>query len=434
MGAKSALLTISDGAVTIEKGKEKPIHVPIAKAATNVTVQKGLFFSTLVFRSEQGKRRVGGLTKKEASDVYFWLQQHWLHHLAPTVSEAANQINAILMSGYPRQSRVQRISKLAKESASSFGKVTDETWTLDLDLTPFRTVLQFSQLKPSDIDGIRRQYIYRKKAEFQAYFDEVETFPLTELQREACIADEDNNLVLAGAGTGKTSTMVGRSGFLIQSNQAKPEQILMLAFANKAAAEMQERIEEKLGDLGIQASTFHKLGKEIIATVEGAQPSISPIAEDDKLLGFHVNQWFAELMEEKWYSKLVIKYFQEHLYAEANPFDFGSEGAYFEYIRANEIRTLKGEPVKGFGECLIANYLSEKGVEYKYEAPYEQPTRDLEYRQYQPDFYLPDFGVYLEHVGIDRKGNTATYVDREKYHQGMAWKMTVAVDPGRIMS
>ena len=40
---------------------------------------------------------------------------------------------------------------------------------------------------------------------------------------------------------------------------------------------------------------------------------------------------------------------------------------YYEYIFANEIRTLKGELVKSLGECLIANYLFEQGVEYEYE-------------------------------------------------------------------
>lgn len=76
--------------------------------------------------------------------------------------------------------------------------------------------------------------------------------------------------------------MVGRAGFLIHSGQARPDQILMLAFANKAAREMQERLDERVGAKGIVASTFRKLGMDIIASVENARPSISPLAEDDK--------------------------------------------------------------------------------------------------------------------------------------------------------
>ena len=77
----------------------------------------------------------------------------------------------------------------------------------------------------------------------------------------------------------KQAQWVGRAGFLIKSNQAKPNNILMLAFGKKASTEMQERIEERLGNIGITASTFHGLGKQIIAQVEGAQPSLTPLAE-----------------------------------------------------------------------------------------------------------------------------------------------------------
>jgi ATP-dependent exoDNAse (exonuclease V) beta subunit len=55
---------------------------------------------------------------------------------------------------------------------------------------------------------------------------------------------------LAVAGAGKTSTMIGGAGFLVESAQCQPNQILMLAFANKAAAEMQERLDERIDEKG----------------------------------------------------------------------------------------------------------------------------------------------------------------------------------------
>ena len=42
--------------------------------------------------------------------------------------------------------------------------------------------------------------------------------------------------------------------------------------------------------------------------------------------------------------------------------------------------------------------------------------------QYQPDFYLPAYDLYLEHFGIDEHGDTAAGIDRAAYHEGMAWK------------
>src|SRR5690606_3200395 len=145
-----------------------------------------------------------------------------------------------------------------------------------------------------DLEKMRQSYVARQLQRYADVFAAVESQPLTERQREACVGDEDNNLVLAGAGTGKTSVMVGRDGYLLKSGQAQASEILMLAFANKAAAEMQERIDHRLGKCGITASTFHKLGKEIIAKVEGQQPSLTPLAEDDKALALQVNRWFEE--------------------------------------------------------------------------------------------------------------------------------------------
>ena len=41
---------------------------------------------------------------------------------------------------------------------------------------------------------------------------------------------------------------------------------------------------------------------------------------------------------------------------------------------------------------------------------------------YRPDFYLTDYKVYLEYFGIDKNGNTADYIPRDKYHAEMKWK------------
>ena len=94
------------------------------------------------------------------------------------------------------------------------------------------------------------------------------------------------------------------------------------------------------------------------------------------------------------------------------PLIFKTQGEYFESIFANEIRTLKGETVKGLGELWIANHLFMLGVAYQYEAAYEHKTSGQDYRQYQPDFYLPDCGIYLEHWGIDRDGEYGAFCGR----------------------
>ena len=70
------------------------------------------------------------------------------------------------------------------------------------------------------VEKLNERFVAKQLAEYETYFDQVETKPLTENQRKACVRDEKFNLVLAGAGTGKTSTMIGRAGYLLKSGLA----------------------------------------------------------------------------------------------------------------------------------------------------------------------------------------------------------------------
>jgi len=82
---------------------------------------------------------------------------------------------------------------------------------------------------------------------------------LNEEQYAAATSSESQNLIIASAGTGKTSTIVGRIGYLLSSG-VKPQEILLLTFTNKAAAEMVQRVAELFGkDIAskIDAGTFH---------------------------------------------------------------------------------------------------------------------------------------------------------------------------------
>jgi DNA helicase-4 len=428
-GAKSASFQLDESSLTLHASTGERYVVLTESLANESVYHQGLFFSQLILQTDKGTIRFGGLPKRDAVQLYDCFRQYWLTHLAPVIDKTAHQLQLILDRRYLRTSHIPKVQSFAQRAVDKFHIVPAGDWLGSVDLRPFRFVFEVANWSADDVEQHRQCYVQRLKDKHANYFDSVESNPLTPRQCEACIIDEDNNLVLAGAGMGKTSTMIGRAGFLLKSKQAKPAQILMLAYARKASKEMQERIDLRLGDCGITVNTFHKLGKEIIARVEGAQPSLTPLVEDDKALAWQVNQWFELHLQDESYQKKVLDYFKYHLYPEANPFDFKSEGEYYEYLQANDIHTLKqdprtlmGEKVKSWGECLVANYLFKLGIEYRYEAEYEHVTRDLTYRQYQPDFYLPDYGIYLEYYGIDKDGNTAPYIDREQYHKGMQWK------------
>jgi len=75
-------------------------------------------------------------------------------------------------------------------------------------------------------------------------------------QLAAVRAPFGHNLVIASAGTGKTSTIVARIERLIEEG-VDPEKILLLTFTNKAAAEMVGRLQKRFGKISIEAGTFH---------------------------------------------------------------------------------------------------------------------------------------------------------------------------------
>ncbi|MBD7976729.1 DNA helicase II [Serpens gallinarum] len=89
---------------------------------------------------------------------------------------------------------------------------------------------------------------------------------LNDAQRQAVAAPRGRQLVLAGAGSGKTRVLVHRIAWLIQVEHASAHSILSVTFTNKAAAEMRQRIEQLLGlnPAGMWVGTFHGLAHRLL--------------------------------------------------------------------------------------------------------------------------------------------------------------------------
>lgn len=261
-GAKPVQLRLSENQLEIEiTNGQRVVVLPDNLAKTKVR-RDGFLFADLCLATDQGDILVKGISKQNSLEHIHWLKSVWFAQLAPEMAKLSAELQELLDSGYPRTSTLNQVVLPAKQAVKRFGVVGDKTAYPAVNFKPFESLQFWANWAEADFALLQKNYVSHQLSVHKTFFDKVETKPLTDRQREACVVDEDNNLVLAGAGTGKTSTMVGRAGYLLQSGQAHADEILMLAFANKAAAEMQERLEKRLGDCGIAASTFHKLGKD----------------------------------------------------------------------------------------------------------------------------------------------------------------------------
>lgn len=89
---------------------------------------------------------------------------------------------------------------------------------------------------------------------------------LDEEQKKAIVEDSDYVLLVAGAGSGKTTTMAAKVKYLVDIKNIKPEEILVISFTNQATKELQMRINHQFG-IPATICTFHKLGYDILKKI-----------------------------------------------------------------------------------------------------------------------------------------------------------------------
>ncbi|KEP70005.1 helicase IV [Thioclava dalianensis] len=297
----------------------------------------------------------------------------------------------------------------------------------------------------SDPNAVRdasiEMFVEDQLLRWKDFFDTVETMPLTPEQRLSVVVDEDATLVLAGAGSGKTSVITAKAAYLVKAEIRKPSELLLLAFAKDAATEMSERIEARCG-VPVAARTFHALAYEIIGEVEGEKPSLAPTATDDKAFSSLMKEILRHVVASASdVAQTVIGWFAGFFDDFPTEWDFKTKHEWYAQIESRNLRTLQGETVNSFEELLIANWLFRNGIAYEYEPSYEHKLQKTGRRVYTPDFRLTESGIYIEHFGVRKKQGrdgkeeltTAPYIDREDYLEGMNWKRQVHAEHETVL-
>jgi DNA helicase-4 len=430
----STVIEISDIGVTIEV-KDRLIKIQWEELVVPPLFNLSFFGQIISFKTANKNYVFTMLAYSSKRIQQSGCEQLWALSNIKRVETLLTSIQKITTNRYLRQSSINSIQLAVNQECqrwlpwfkpSKLSKLSNLSKAMATIAEKLTLLCYYQSWRGQGIDDCRERYINKQLQTYKTFFDKVESNPLTLSQRRACIIDNDNNLLLAGAGTGKTSVMVGRTGYLLNSLQAKSTEILLLAYGRKAADEMDERIKDKLSTDKISATTFHSLGLSIITQVEGKKPKLSVFSQDEKAKFTWVQSYLKKIINEQGqYRELMLEYFTQYYYVERSCFDFKSLGDCYQYFNDNDIRSFKGEQVKSFATLYIANWLFSHGIEYRYQAKYAYDVKTIEHKQYQPDFFLPVLDVYIEYYEINKNGDTATYIDNDTYQKGIKHKQDI---------
>lgn len=260
---------------------------------------------------------------------------------------------------------------------------------------------------------------------------------LNQLQRDAVVSEELRLLVLAGAGSGKTKTLLQKIIYLIEEKRINPSEILAITFTKNAANEMIDRLimvadtdgkyEAVISDKyknknekesarlsflrkykwinSLTLKTFHSLCYSILRNygvnefdnkfkIIGEEKS----NEDDELSKYIASETSfdvfhkitIELCENNQYlldlKRYILDYIVDkiHIDKQQNG-NFKKDGKYY--------TTLDGTMVRSKSEQYIADWLYRHSISYEYE-----PLLNIKDFNFRPDFYIKDANLYIEHI------------------------------------
>jgi len=276
---------------------------------------------------------------------------------------------------------------------------------------------------------------------------------LNELQRQAVISEEKRLLVLAGAGSGKTKTLLQKLIYLVEEKGINPSNILAITFTKNAANEMIDRLiisadttkkyekilldknikrEEKDKERYIQQKkhkwiehltirTFHSFCYSVLRNYGVSEfDNKFRIIGDDKRdeedeLSKHVapetafgvfHKLLIEQCEDVNYllnlKRYILDYVIDKIHIDNKRKDLSHDGKYF--------TSLDGTRVRSKSEQFIADWFYRHSIKYEYE-----PRLNIKDFDFHPDFYIPEANLYIEHIS-DKSAPTKS--KEEQFQKG----------------
>jgi len=374
-------LHLADGRVCIVGGVNQPAATGIVQTVAEARAAERKRAKRRAARTRREKQLAAGLEKP-----LLQLDRRAKLLLDGTTYVRYNQAAAVrerIAEALPPSLRKSVRQHLSSRAAGAFNR-----------LWPLRADRGFEQARQAANDA----YVATQREAVRTAAHDL-GYPPTDEQADAIATDEHVTLVLAGAGTGKTAVITGKIAHLVRNECVAPEEILVLAFNRKAAAEIRERLPADLK--GAEVRTFHSFGLHVLRR-SGESPAISELAKQSELLERLVDDGVRRLIKQGW---TPLTDFVTGQNVSVSPFDFRDATAYNSFLRRCRRRPLGGGyDVRSLEELEIANFLWLHGIEYEYGPTIHWrsgwgPARER--KSCRLDFFLPKHNVYIEHVELN---------------------------------
>lgn len=321
--------------------------------------------------------------------------------------------------------------------------ITNNARTLRIDVTLAKKFIASFSKFALDVELHNKLYVDKKIIEYKYYFDGIlnnidPNIMLDEEQRRAVITDDNHCLLVAGAGAGKTTTMAAKVKYLVEKQNIKPEEIIVISYTNKAINELKERINKGL-NIKAKICTFHSFAFEIVRQFTNEPPEIN----------FSAYKIVFEMLEKSIFNNkqlmrnlvLFMGYYfdladdvfqydnleQYHMIKASQDYETLKSGL-GEYIkkvesqRERQVKTITGEYLRSIQEVQIANFLYLNNIDYEYEKVYPYEIANAR-KKYTPDFFVSqgEHTAYIEHYGITESyySNVFTPSQLQKYKKSI---------------
>jgi DNA helicase IV len=269
------------------------------------------------------------------------------------------------------------------------------------------------------IQSYNPNFILQRKKEY-SYLWNKEKISLDDEQQTAFVTDDKYNLVIASAGSGKTEVLITRIAYLIKRKPdgVQSNRILAIAYQRKAKEQIEQRLQKRYNEKDVNVQTFHKLGKDILEKY-GKVIERTDIIDENKKFGFIKSYFEDEIVNNPEFYKLFIRYVKT-IYDKDERLTQTDKDEVVAHAKESKYTSINGVKVNSNAEKEIMDFLlthkiNDNPIEVKYEP-------DLD--GFRPDFYLPQFDVFIEHWGIDREGNVPHWFSQstKEYRESMEKK------------